>query len=413
VLEELNPDNAQPTSTSNDTSECFPPDENPNGLRRGERVRRPTWKVVQAQLDAIPVTVDTPEQPTETPQPPRVHLLLRPTHVQERNAFGLSRSYKGIPSSIPDQPNAQSYIPEYSHPKPRNKTRTIEEIIHPYPNLSSFLFDHYFWVTGTSKSRNDRDALQALITHPDFRPADVEGVNFRRLEEELRGRSSHGDWEQQRGWRTSNITIGVPTGVKKTASVRKDNAAREARMRSAPCPPPSSKADIDGAPLPIGTFHYRPICEVIRETFSRDPAARSFHYHPYKQTHHPPTNPTLPTERVYDELYSSDAWIQEDAKIQTIKIDQSAPEHDLPRAIAAIMLWSDETLLNTFSQNKAWPIYMFFGNQPKRERSAITAGGGRHLAYLPEVSTSSPGSKLLMLIPPSCPITSRTKSKLQ
>jgi hypothetical protein len=365
--------------------------EDADGLRHSQRVRRPTWKVIQAQLsDGVPFTIKIPEEPT--PQSQHVRLLVRPTHIQERNAFGLARAYKGIPSSVPDQPSAQSYIPEYSHPKQHYTARKTEEIIHPYPNLSSFLLDHYFWTAGTSKSRNDRDALQAVITHPDFKREDIEGVNFRRLEEELRGRSSHGDWEQQRGWRTSEISIGIPTGIKKTAAVKRDNAAREARMRNVLYTPSSTKADIDGFPLPIATFHYRPICEVIRETFSSDPAARSFHYHPYEQTYHSPTDPTLPIERVYDELYSSDAWIQEDAKIQTIKVDQSDPERDLPRSVAAIMVWSDETLLNTFSQNKAWPIYIFFGNQPKRERSAPTIGGGRHLAHLPEVSMFSSGS---------------------
>ena len=415
ALEELNSDHTQLPLSNTSTSELPPPDESPDGVRRGERVRRPTWKVVQAQLDAIPVVADVPEQQTPPPTEntiPRVHLLVRPTHTQERNTFGLSRSYKGIPSSIPDQPNAQAYIPGYSHPEPQKPVRTIKEIIDPYPNLSSFLLDHY-WATGTSKSRNDRDALQALITHPDFEPADIGGVNFRQIEEELRGRSSQGNWEQQRGWRSSDISIGVPTGKKKTASVKKDEAGHEARMRRAPRPPPSSKADIDGFPLPVGKFHYRPICEVIRETFSRDPAARSFHYHPYKQTCHPPTNPALPTERVYDELYSSEAWIREDAKIQTIRIDESAPERDLPRAIASIMLWSDETLLNSFSQNKAWPIYIFFGNQPKRERSAPTVGGGGHLAHLPGVSTSPSGNKPPSLIPRSCLITSRTRYKMQ
>src|ERR1700679_3353436 len=101
----------------------------------------------------------------------------------------------------------------------------------------------------------------------------------------MRGRSSHGDWEQQRGWRTSNISIGIPTGIKKTASVRRDNAAGDARMQNAPCLPPSNEANIDGFPPSIGTCHYRPICEVICETFSLDPAAKSFHYHPYEQTY--------------------------------------------------------------------------------------------------------------------------------
>ena len=185
------------------------------------------------------------------------------------------------------------------------------------------------------------------------------------------------------------MAIGIPLGVKKTTSVRKEDAAHEARLRNAPCPPPSAEADLEGHPISIKGFHHRPICEVIRETFSQDPAARAFHYHPFEQTYHPPISPDLPTERVYDELYTSDAWIREDAKIQTIKVNTSDRERDLPRTIAAIMVWSDETVLNPFGQNKAWPVYIFFGNQPKGERSKPTAGGGSHLAYLPDVSAFS------------------------
>jgi len=358
--------------------------DNPGGLRHSERVRRPTWKVIQAQPEAVPVHVDFPEPPVLRPTP-RVRLLVRPTYSENRDAFGLSRSYKGVPSSIPDNPGASSYIPGYSHPIPHKEPRTIEEIVSPYPNLSSFLLDHHFWTAGPSKSRNDRDALQAVVTRSDFNPDDIKDTKFRQIEEELRGRSSRGNWEQERGWRTSKIYIGIPAGKKQTAAVRREKAAHQARVQNAPHPPLSATADLDGFPILIGNFHHRSICEVIRETFSQDPAARSFHYHPYEKTYRSPANPTATTEHVYDELYTSDTWIHEDAKVQTIKLDPSAPERDLPRAIAAIMLWSDETVLNPFGQNKAWPVYIFFGNQPKRERSAPTAGGGRHLAYLPDV----------------------------
>ena len=157
-------------------------------------------------------------------------------------------------------------------------------------------------------------------------------------------------------------------------------------MRNAPHAPLSTEADLEGYPIAINNFHHRPICEVIRETFSQDPTAHTFHYHPYEQAYQSPTNPELPPERVYDELYTSDAWIREDAKIQTIKIKPSNPDRDLPRAIVAAMVWSDETVLNPFGQNKVWLVYIFFGNQPKGERAKPSAGGGSHLAYLPEVS---------------------------
>ena len=270
------------------------------------------------------------------------------------------------------------------------ESRTIEDIISPYPNLSSFLFDHRFWTSGPTKSRHDRDSTQELLTREDFVASDLKGVNLNKIEEELRGRSSHGQWEQTRGWRTSNLVIGYPKGVKRTATVRREEAARDARdRRGAPEPPPSKVSPIPGAQINIPGFWHRSICEVIRETFSQDPAARAFHYHPYEQTYHSPLNPTRPVERVYDEVFASDAWLREDAKIQMARIDPSKPEQDLPRVIAAIELWSDETVLNPFGQNKAWPIYIFFGNQPKSERAKPTAGGGRHLAYLPQVSISA------------------------
>ena len=206
------------------------------------------------------------------------------------------------------------------------------------------------------------------------------------IEEELRGRSSRGQWEQTHGWRKANIIIGIPKGIKRTAAVRRDEAAQDARRRrGAPEPPPSKTTSIPGAQISIPGFSHRSICEVIRETFSQDPAARTFHYHPYVQTYHSPLDPSRPIERVYDEVYTSDAWLHEDGKVQMARIDASKPEQGLPRVIAAMMFWSDETVLNPFGQNKAWPVYFFFGNQPKSERVKPTAGGGRHLAYLPQV----------------------------
>ena len=360
-----------------------PPADEPGDLpRRSGRVIRPTWKVVQSRLEPPTVHVEVP--PTLER---RVILLVRESFHRVRNSFGLSRTYKSTPSSIPDQPTSSSYIPSYRHPAPPQEHRTINEIISPYPNLSSFLFDHHFWTSSTTKSRHNRDSTQELLTREDFKAGDLDGVNFNAIEEELRGRSSRGQWEQTRGWRKSDLVIGFPKGIKRTAAVRRDEAAQDARRRhGVPEPPPSKTTSIPGAQITIPGFSHRSLCEVIRETFSQDPAARAFHYHPYMQTYHSPLDPSHPTERVYDEVYTSDAWLHEDAKIQMAQIDPSKPEQDLPRVIAAMMFWSDETVLNPFGQNKAWPVYFFFGNQPKSERTKPTAGGGRHLAHLPQVT---------------------------
>jgi hypothetical protein len=145
--------------------------------------------------------------------------------MQQQNTFGLSHSYKGVPSLVPNQPSALSYIPGYIHPEPRKEPRPIQDIISPYPNLSSFLFDHNFWTTSTTKSRNDWDILRDLVTCANFNTDDIKETNFHKIEEELCGHSSRHSWEQQRGWHTSEIAIGIPLGIKKTGSVRWEDAA--------------------------------------------------------------------------------------------------------------------------------------------------------------------------------------------
>ena len=71
-------------------------------------------------------------------------LLVREVFSRVRDVFGLSRTYKGVPSSIPDR----QIMNPLSHPTPHREPKTIEEIIGPYQNLTSFLFDHHFWTFG-------------------------------------------------------------------------------------------------------------------------------------------------------------------------------------------------------------------------------------------------------------------------
>jgi hypothetical protein len=280
--------------------------------RRSGRIICPSWKVIESRPEPPTIRIEPPPAPER-----RVVLLVREHFDGMQNSFGLSRTYKGTPSIIPDQPNSSTYIPSYHHPIPPQEQRTIEEIISPYPNLSSFLFDHHFWTSSTTKSRRDRDSTQELLIREDFKASDLLGVNLNAIEEELRGRPSRGQWEQTRGWRKTDLVIGIPKGIKRTAAVRRDEAAQNARQRrGVPEPPPSKTTPIPGAQITVPGFSHRSICEVIRETFSKDPAARTFHYHPYEQTHHSPLNPTRPPECVYDELFTADAWLHEDAKIQ-------------------------------------------------------------------------------------------------
>ena len=88
-------------------------------------------------------------------------------------------------------------------------------------------------------------------------------------------------------------------------------------------------------------------------------------------------------QRVYDELYSSDAMIEAHMKLQ-----QQPPELGctLERVIASLMLWSDSTHLANFGTASLWPLYLFFGNQSKWVRGKPKTASCHHVAYIPKVS---------------------------
>ena len=54
--------------------------------------------------------------------------------------------------------------------------------------------------------------------------------------------------------------------------------------------------------------------------------------------------------------------------------------------VAGISIALDATKLGQFGTSKAWPVYIFFGNQSKYERNKPSAYAAHHVAYLPSVS---------------------------
>ena len=335
-------------------------------IRRGARVRRPTWKVLENQLAETPGHDEPSITTSTTPPPPRPPSPQSPPHQPLRSAFdrfGLSRLYPAKPSSIPDPARVtfeEGLTSAPPPPPPPPKRRKLRDILKPYPNLSSFLFDHQFWTSSGSKSRNDRNALRDVIVREDFNPSDLKGVNFEAIEKDLRQTGGS-------GWRETLLTIRVPKGVKLTKAAKRAAATEQSRLRRGEPSTVTVERSVPGAPITIHDFQHRTFCDIIRETFSSDPAAHSFHYHPYKLDWKPPGSDA--TEQVHGELYTSQAWLDEDTKVQSLVLDPTEADQDVPRAIAAIMLASDATLLGPFASSKAWPIYIYFGNQSKYDRA--------------------------------------------
>jgi hypothetical protein len=143
--------------------------------------------------------------------------------------------------------------------------------------------------------------------------------------------------------------------------------------------PTKSKED-NPRPYTIPGFHYRPLVEVIRAAFA-DAQAGAFHLLPFKRLWKDPLDGHQ--ERVYDELYTSDAWLEAQDGLHKLPKE---PGCSLERVIAGLMFFSDATHLANFGTAKAWPLYVYFGNLTKYVRSSPTSGSCHLVGFLPSVS---------------------------
>jgi hypothetical protein len=327
----------------------------------------------------------------ELTTPPASHRIRRVTlHVVEKirtaiNRFGLRRTYRGRPTRVPDAhiDPRRCCIPTQT-PAPRAE-KSVAEIIYPHPNMSSFLFNHHHWCGGETKSTGTRSQLQQLLLPgSNFVPADIEGVNFEAIDEKMYASASAPWAAEGLGWHEDTVTIGVPTGQKPTQASRRAQAAARQRMNQHE-PDPNDDGEgpelpVEGVPFPIPGLWHRSITGIIEAVFRDDPASKSFHLHPFLHEFCPEDG--RPPERVYGELFTSQAVIDEDARLQ-----RSPPEGDckLPRVIAELMFWSDSTHLAQFGHAKTWPIYMIFGNQSKFMSTQPAAHAAHHVAFIPSV----------------------------
>ncbi|KAG2745189.1 hypothetical protein P692DRAFT_201868719 [Suillus brevipes Sb2] len=143
----------------------------------------------------------------------------------------------------------------------------------------------------------------------------------------------------------------------------------------------SSKEDRP-QPYTIPGFHYRPLVEVIRTAFA-DVQAQAFHLSPFQRLWKDPLDGRQ--ERVYDELYTSDAWLEAQDALQRLPKE---PGCSLERVIAGLMFFSDATHLANFGTAKAWPLYMYFGNLTKYIRSQPQSGACHLVGFLPSLPDS-------------------------
>ena len=126
-------------------------------------------------------------------------------------------------------------------------------------------------------------------------------------------------------------------------------------------------------------FRYRSITDVVHAVFA-EASSKWFHLTPFKKLWQSPV--TGREQRVYDEVYTSDAWIQAQDEIMKQRRSNGCK---LERVVAGLMFWSDSTRLAQFGHASAWPIYLFFGNLSKYARADLQSGCCHPIAFIPSV----------------------------
>lgn len=332
-------------------------------LEKLQKANEATNNVPEAMPDAPETQVNDPNM--DEPPLGSSGSVITTVFKTIANAFGTWREYLSEPVTMPDLNTSNAPRPTQQSTSGEPSEEAIKEIISPYPNLSCFKVAH---IANALQSVTDNMAniLRAVILDPTIIKEDIVDAPLDKLRRKTA--ESRNFWEDgKRGWRKGSLTIEIPSGKK-----RDQNTANSSRV------PDDSHYEVEN-------FWYRPIVPLMRTILSTYTDAKTFHYEPYRQWWSRPGT-SDPPSRVYDELYTSDSWLEEHEKVQKIVLPPDEPDI-YPRAVAGLLFWSDSTHLADFGQATLWPIYMAFGNQSKYERAKPGNRAMHHLAYLPSVST--------------------------
>jgi hypothetical protein len=159
------------------------------------------------------------------------------------------------------------------------------------------------------------------------------------------------------GWLDSSVRIRLPLDKKKM--------------------PESSAAEFE-----VGGVFHRDIIDVISSVYQSD-AVRSFCHIPFQQFWRPSED--APPERLYGEIFTSDAMLDADADICKCHLGNDSDPPDLEVASVPLLLYSDSTHLANFGTASSWPVYLFFGSQSKYIRDMPSSFACQHIAYMPSV----------------------------
>ncbi|KAM6499872.1 hypothetical protein JOM56_005380 [Amanita muscaria] len=299
----------------------------------------------------------------------------RPWCCTECDGYGVYRGYRSrFPSYNPDNQlslDTQCDSPNFStatdnsEKRPwwavfgKSLTEVKETLFAPFLNPSTFRLMNWFYSGSNLKSFIELDRLvHTVLLAPDFNVVHLEGFRSSREAEQLDNfvEGSDSIFSASDGWIQGTLELPLPCEKIKNTS-----------EATAP------KFSIDGV-------YHRRIMEVIKSAV-RQTAAEHFHITPF--TTYWKRTADSPPERIFSEVYTSDAFIEEQRKIDSTP-HLADEEHE--KMIIGLMLWSDSTRLANFGNASLWPIYLYFANQSKYIRVKPKSFAGHHIAYVPKLN---------------------------
>ncbi|KAJ3778513.1 hypothetical protein FB446DRAFT_768429 [Lentinula raphanica] len=307
---------------------------------------------------------DTLEPGVRLPAIRRITLTLRERLKTCINSFHLWREYPHRPSYDPD---GEVRIEDLSNLPARrmdDDDSLSESESHSLLNPTQTLLTGWQNNGNATKSNGEMNLLADILQRPDFQVSELQGYSAQAANAKLT--KADEDWDYNKlkdSFKETSVDIEVPSGDKNI---------------------PSKTFSIPG-------LLYRSPLSVIRAAFT-GPLAKHFHYTPFRLFQKlPSSNGSQDSEepefqRVYTDLYNSDAFLREHDLVQRAPTDD--PECKCEKVVAALMCWSDATQLANFGTAKLWPVYMLFGNLSKYIRSLPNSGAVNHLAYIPVIPDS-------------------------
>lgn len=191
---------------------------------------------------------------------------------------------------------------------------------------------NWMWTGSGLKSVGEMVRLVDILQSPWFKKDDLKDFDVKHETTRVDGMTSSTSsvpLSPQDGWDEVSVKIRVPDGN-------------------------VHDSESDAPIFEVPGLHIRSVVEVIKAVVS-DAASTSFHYTPFKQFWSRPDDPSLPPERVFDEMYSSDAFLDAHAKIQS---QPPEPGCTLERVVLGMMAWSDSMHLANFGDASLWPAYL-------------------------------------------------------